>query len=88
MDSGGELTVTSRVAQDGQLTISVSDTGVGLPTEAVRSDLCALLQHQAPGHRDGVVDQPLHRRIARRAPVGDSQRGHEARRFTSHCRPK
>ena len=30
--SGGELTITSRVAQDGQLTISVSDTGVGLPT--------------------------------------------------------
>jgi signal transduction histidine kinase len=30
--SGGELTITSRVAQDGQLTISISDTGVGLPT--------------------------------------------------------
>jgi PAS domain S-box-containing protein len=31
-DSGGELTVSSQMAQDGQLTISVSDTGVGLPT--------------------------------------------------------
>ena len=30
--SGGELTITSRVAQDGQLTIAISDTGVGLPT--------------------------------------------------------
>ena len=32
-DSGGELTVSSRLAEDGQLTISVSDTGIGLPTE-------------------------------------------------------
>jgi PAS domain S-box-containing protein len=32
-DSGGELTVSSQMAQDGQITISVSDTGVGLPTE-------------------------------------------------------
>ena len=32
-ESGGELTVTSRIAPDGELTISVSDTGCGLPTE-------------------------------------------------------
>ncbi|MET0163520.1 MAG: PAS domain S-box protein [Vicinamibacterales bacterium] len=32
-ESGGELTVTSRVAPDGELTISVSDAGSGLPTE-------------------------------------------------------
>ena len=32
-ESGGELTVTSRVAPDGELTISVSDTGSGLPAE-------------------------------------------------------
>jgi signal transduction histidine kinase len=31
-DSGGELTVNSEL-QDGQLQFSVSDTGVGLPTE-------------------------------------------------------
>ena len=37
------------------------------------SDLCDLLQHQAPGHRHGVADQPFHRRIARWAFVGDSQ---------------
>ena len=80
-DSGGELTVSSRLAQDGQLTISVSDTGVGLPTEQPESDLCDVLQHQAPGQRDGVVDQPFHRRIARRAPVGDSQ--HRPRRDVS-----
>jgi signal transduction histidine kinase len=32
-DSGGELTITSRVDEDGQLTISVTDTGVGLPLQ-------------------------------------------------------
>ena len=30
---GGELTVSSRLGEDGQLTLSVSDSGVGLPTE-------------------------------------------------------
>jgi signal transduction histidine kinase len=31
-DAGGELSVKSQLAEDGQLLISVSDTGVGLPT--------------------------------------------------------
>jgi signal transduction histidine kinase len=30
-EAGGELTIRSQVAEDGQLLISVSDTGVGLP---------------------------------------------------------
>jgi signal transduction histidine kinase len=32
-DSGGELTIRSQLGNDGQLQISVSDTGVGLPSE-------------------------------------------------------
>jgi PAS domain S-box-containing protein len=32
-DTGGELTITSAVSEGRQLVISVSDTGVGLPTE-------------------------------------------------------
>jgi PAS domain S-box-containing protein len=32
-DTGGELTITSRLNPEGQLLISVSDTGVGLPVE-------------------------------------------------------
>src|SRR5258707_8753942 len=32
-DMGGELTVTSERTQDGQVLISVSDSGVGLPVE-------------------------------------------------------
>src|SRR6266436_5480876 len=40
-DSGGELTVKSQL-QDGQLQFSVSDTGVGLPTEKVEQIFSAL----------------------------------------------
>jgi len=32
-DTGGALTITSQVSEEGELLISVSDTGVGLPTE-------------------------------------------------------
>jgi signal transduction histidine kinase len=32
-DTTGELTIKSRLGEDGQVLISVSDTGVGLPTE-------------------------------------------------------
>jgi signal transduction histidine kinase len=32
-DMGGELTVTSKRTEDGQLLISVSDSGIGLPVE-------------------------------------------------------
>src|SRR4029077_2445063 len=32
-DTGGELTITSRLNPEGQLLISISDAGVGLPVE-------------------------------------------------------
>ena len=32
-DTGGELTIQSRLDPQGQLTISIRDTGVGLPAE-------------------------------------------------------
>jgi PAS domain S-box-containing protein len=35
LDTSGELTIKSKLADDGQLLISVTDTGVGLPTEKV-----------------------------------------------------
>ncbi|HEY2544838.1 MAG TPA: PAS domain-containing protein [Candidatus Acidoferrum sp.] len=35
MDDGGELTITSERTEDRQLRISISDTGVGLPSEKV-----------------------------------------------------
>jgi signal transduction histidine kinase len=34
MNAGGELTITSRQSENGELLISVSDTGVGLPQQA------------------------------------------------------
>jgi signal transduction histidine kinase len=34
-DTGGELSIKSQLAEDGQLLISVTDTGVGLPAENV-----------------------------------------------------
>jgi signal transduction histidine kinase len=33
LDTSGELSIKSKLADDGQLLISVTDTGVGLPTE-------------------------------------------------------
>jgi PAS domain S-box-containing protein len=33
-DTGGELTIRSRVNAEGQLTVSIGDTGVGLPAES------------------------------------------------------
>ena len=33
-DSGGELTITSRLNPEGQLVVSISDTGVGLPANS------------------------------------------------------
>jgi len=32
-DTGGELTITARPNPEGQIIVSISDTGVGLPTE-------------------------------------------------------
>jgi signal transduction histidine kinase len=32
-DSGGELRIGARLNQEGQLAISISDTGIGLPAE-------------------------------------------------------
>jgi signal transduction histidine kinase len=32
-ETGGELTIRSKVDPEGQLTVSISDTGVGLPAE-------------------------------------------------------
>ncbi|HEX3523357.1 MAG TPA: ATP-binding protein [Stellaceae bacterium] len=35
-ETGGELTIASKRIEDGQLSISVSDSGIGLPVEAER----------------------------------------------------
>ena len=53
-DSGGELTVKSHV-QDGQLQFSVSDTGVGLPTEKMEEIFSAFFTTKPQGSGMGLA---------------------------------
>jgi len=53
-DSSGELTVKSQL-QDGQLQISVSDTGVGLPTEGVDQMFSAFFTTKSQGSGMGLA---------------------------------
>jgi PAS domain S-box-containing protein len=53
-DSGGELTVKSQL-QDGQLQFSVSDTGVGLPTEGVDQMFAAFFTTKPRGSGMGLA---------------------------------
>jgi PAS domain S-box-containing protein len=53
-DSGGELTVKSQL-QDGQLQFSVSDTGVGLPTEGVDQVFSAFFTTKPQGSGMGLA---------------------------------
>jgi len=53
-DSGGELTVTSQ-RQDSQLLFSVSDTGVGLPTERVDQIFSAFFTTKPQGTGMGLA---------------------------------
>ena len=73
-ETGGVLTAKSQLGQDGQVLISISDTGVGLPDEKADRDLQCVLHDQAAGLRYGPGDQPLHHRVAWRPFVGHAQR--------------
>ena len=53
-DSGGELTVKSQL-QDGQLQFSVSDTGVGLPTEKMEQIFSAFFTTKPQGSGMGLA---------------------------------
>ena len=53
-DSGGELTVQSQL-QDGQLQFSVSDTGVGLPTEKMDQIFSAFFTTKPQGSGMGLA---------------------------------
>ena len=54
VDSGGELTVKSRL-QDGQLQFSVSDTGVGLPAEKMDQIFSAFFTTKPQGSGMGLA---------------------------------
>jgi hypothetical protein len=72
-DSGGELRVKSQL-QDGQLQFSVSDTGVGLPSEEMEQIFSAFFTTKPQGSGNGFGDQPFHCGVAWRPVVGHCQR--------------
>jgi PAS domain S-box-containing protein len=53
-DSGGELTVRSQL-QDSRLVLSISDTGVGLPTEQGEQIFCAFFTTKTQGSGMGLA---------------------------------
>jgi C4-dicarboxylate-specific signal transduction histidine kinase len=72
VDGTRKLTVQSQRGENGQVLISVSDTGVGLPPQQA-DKIFNVLYHQDSRHGHGTSDQPLHRRIARGPIVGCRQ---------------
>ena len=54
-DIGGELTIMSELGQDGQLLISVSDTGVGLPAENANEIFDAFFTTKPQGSGMGLA---------------------------------
>ena len=83
-----QLTLNSELSDDGQLLVSVHDTGSGLPMDSSGPALHCVLHHQESWYRNGAVNQPLDRRISRWSPVGDQQFRVGAHALSSHCRPR
>jgi PAS domain S-box-containing protein len=53
-DTGGELTVTSKMTEDGQVQISVSDSGMGLPVEETEHIFDAFFTTKSQGTGMGL----------------------------------
>ena len=84
-DTTGELSIRSQLAEDGQLLISVTDAGVGLPTgrrnrSSTRS-LLPSLKARAWGWRSPA---PLSNRMV--GACGQPQTPDREQRFALHCR--
>jgi signal transduction histidine kinase len=54
-DTGGELTIKTELGQDGQLLISVSDTGVGLPADKTEQIFNAFFTTKPQGSGMGLA---------------------------------
>jgi signal transduction histidine kinase len=87
-DSGGELTVKSQPGQDGQLLISVSDTGVGLPAEKADEIFNAFFTTKPQGSGMGLA---ISRSIVeshggRLSTTNNSGQGNISLHFADHSR--
>jgi len=85
-DTGGELTVTSKRTEDGQLLISVSDSGVGFPVEESERIFKAFFTTKPQGTGMGLsisrtIVESHGGRLWASANTGRAQR------FISRCRP-
>jgi hypothetical protein len=80
-DTGGALTVTSQLREDGQIQISVHDTGARTAPRQDRRDIRRVLHDETTRQRHGPGNQQVDRRIARRTDLGQRQR--RARRDVS-----
>jgi signal transduction histidine kinase len=82
-DLGGELTIASKRIAEGQLLISVSDSGVGLPAEKLESILEAFFTTKREG--TGMDWRSAERLLSRMAAVYGRRRMPDAvRRFNLH----
>ena len=54
-ETAGELTIKSRLTQDGEVQISVSDTGVGLPAENIEKIFSAFFTTKEQGTGMGLA---------------------------------
>ena len=73
-DTGGVLTVKSQLCEDGQVEISVNDTGPGLPPGKRRPDIRRILYDEATRQRHGPGNLQVDRRITRRTDLGQRRR--------------
>ena len=60
-DTGGVLTMKSQFGEDGQIQISIHDTGHGLPLGKDDQIFDAILYGEAAGQRHGPFDQQVDR---------------------------
>ena len=86
-DRARELTIVTAAKEPGGVVVEVRDSGPGLDRRC-GAGVRALLYDEGAGHRHRLVHQPLDRRGARRAAVGELERAsrgglpvHAAARF-------
>ena len=72
-DGSAELSVASRRTDDGQLLISVSDSGIGNIRREPQTHFRGVLHHETAGNRYGTVHQSQDYRVPWRSTVGQRQ---------------